>query len=266
MPCLRLLLHHIAAVQRRSLRRKGKEQFSPGSIILLHINKTRLTWKYPSSMLLLFLHEIVGRGLPLAPQLIIASSCGNNMVALLLPVPAIKIWLHYYCQLLRQKKWLHCYCQDANNILLLLILLPGREAGRSTATWRGSPSWRRTRPQGWWPASPSGGLAIFYPKLLKNWSTLWFPREVTRADGREYTCVASNKFGSKVSFSPSLFWSLPLEWKQAMNLTLAFCVRSVRLFHVDLFPGLFPSHFISYMLLLSFIFIFNKSPQVCNMP
>ena len=38
-----------------------------------------------------------------------------------------------------------------------------------------------------------------------NWSTLWFPREVTRADGREYTCVASNKFGSKVSFCPSLF-------------------------------------------------------------
>ena len=95
--------------------------------------------------------------------------------------------------------------QDDNNILLLLILLLGREADRSTATWRGSPSWRRTRPQGWWPASPSGGLAIFYPKLLKNWSTLWFPREVTRADGREYTCVASNKFGSKVSFFPSLF-------------------------------------------------------------
>ena len=103
VPCLRLLLHHIAAVQRRSLRRKGKEQFPPESIILLHINKTRLTWKYPSSMLLLFLHEIVGRGLPLAPQLIIASSCGNKMVALLLPAPAPKIWLHYYCQLLWQK-------------------------------------------------------------------------------------------------------------------------------------------------------------------
>ena len=91
--------------------------------------------------------------------------------------------------------------QDDNNILL--ILLPGREADRSTATRRGSPSWRRTRPQGWWPASPSGGLAIHI--LHYNWSTLWFPREVTRADGREYTCVASNKFGSKVSFFPSLF-------------------------------------------------------------
>ena len=93
--------------------------------------------------------------------------------------------------------------QDDNNILLLLILLPGREAGRSTATRKGSPLWRRTRPQGWWPASPSGGLAIHI--LHYNWSTLWFSREVTRADGREYTCVASNKFGSKVSFFPSLF-------------------------------------------------------------
>merc|ERR1711963_435846 len=87
-------------------------------------------------MLLLFLHEIVGRGLPLAPQLIIASSCGNKMVALLLPAPVATKWLHYYCQLLWQQngciiiasscgskmvalllpapvaaKWLHYYCQ-----------------------------------------------------------------------------------------------------------------------------------------------------------
>ena len=110
VPCLRLLLHHIAAVQRRSLRRKGKEQFPPGSTILLHINKTRPTWKYPSSMLLLFLHEIVGRGLPLAPQLIIASSCGNNMLALLLPVPATEKMVALLLPVLVAIIWLHRGC------------------------------------------------------------------------------------------------------------------------------------------------------------
>ena len=34
--------------------------------------------------------------------IIIASSSGNNMVALLLPAPVATIWLHYYCQFLWQ--------------------------------------------------------------------------------------------------------------------------------------------------------------------
>ena len=76
-------------------------------------------------MLLLFLHEIVGRGLPLAPQLIIASSCGNKMVALLLPAPVAKNWLHHYCQFLWQKYGCIIFANYCgNNMLSLLLPVP----------------------------------------------------------------------------------------------------------------------------------------------
>ena len=148
--------------------------------------------------------------------------------------------------------------QDDNNILLLLILLPGREADKSTATRRGSPLWRRTRPQGWWPASPSGGLAIIYILHYKL-EHLVISKGGDQGGWTWIHLCGEQQIWKQSKFLFQSFSSLPLEWKQAVNLTLDFCVRSVRLFYVDVFPGLFPSHFISYILLLSFIFIFNKS-------